>query len=91
MNNTGTYKKEQATENFLNMICKSWTWARLTKQEKIKFLDMIYSYDIQNRIKGTYNDRVDICNMIYHSFLLGLGYNPTGWREPDQNTETPKF
>ena len=73
-------------DDYCNMIFQSWTWERLTKEEKNKFLDFIY--DFKKGIKGTYKQRWDQLNLLYHSFLLGLGYKPIGWREEE---EKPTF
>lgn len=71
--------KENAKSDFLKMIFKSWTWARLTDQEKVKFVDLI-SNDNYN-ISGNYLQRYNAYNFGYFAFLQGLGYKPTGWRE----------
>lgn len=71
--------KENAKSDFLEMIFKSWTWARLTDQEKVKFVDLINN-DNYN-ISGNYLQRYNAYNFGYFAFLQGLGYKPTGWRE----------
>lgn len=73
--------KEQVFEDFLKIIKNSWTWAKLTKEEQLRFADLISQAHIQDSVKGTRKNRWAILNAIYESFLLGLEYKPTGWRE----------
>lgn len=72
-------------EYFQTIIKKSWTWQRLTEEEKAKFINLNF-----DNIKGTKTQRILLFNDIYHAFLTGLGYEPIGWREPDKN-EIPTF
>ena len=73
--------KENATKDFLEMIKKSWTWARLTEEEKTQFMKSWETVTISwangrdNAVKGTYKDRWQICNAMYEMFLAGVGYN----------------
>ena len=71
-------------DDYCNMIFKSWTWERLTKEEKDRFLGFIY--DFKKEIKGTYNQRWNQLHLLYHSFLIGLNYKPIGWREEEKPT-----
>lgn len=78
--------KENTVYNYFNtVIVKSWTWERLTDDEKERFKTCI---DF-SRIKGSQRQRVEVLNMVYSAFLHGLGYTPTGWRETDP--EAPLF
>lgn len=70
-------EKELATRDFLEMIRKSWTWARLTDQEKERFVDVVYDCDV----KGSYKQRFHILHKLYHAFLMGMNYDPLNWRE----------
>ena len=71
-------KYSPVVENYLqNVIKKSWTWEKLTKEEQRRFIDM----DVFDRIKGNDKTRVEWLNTIYQSFLSALGYKPIGWRE----------
>lgn len=71
-------KHTMAVENyFQNVIKKSWTWQKLTEEERKRFIDM----NVFDRIKGNDNTRVEWLNTIYQSFLSALGYKPIGWRE----------
>lgn len=64
---------------FDETISKSWTWERLTDDEKERFKNCI---DF-SKIKGTARQRVEMLNMVYAAFLKGVGYKPIGWREAE--------
>lgn len=65
---------------FQRVIKKSWTWDRLTEEEREKFINM----DVFDQIKGRTETRVEWLNTIYTSFLTALGYKPIGWREIEE-------
>lgn len=70
---------------FNTVISRSWSWERLTDDEKERFKACI---DF-SRITGTKHQRIKVLNMVYSAFLHGVGYKPIGWREPDP--EAPQF
>ena len=81
--------KENAPQDFLEMIKKSWTWERLNQKERKQFMDafdtIVYSWGnskYDKAIKGTYKDRWHILNAMYHMFLAGVGYdnNDPRWK-----------
>ena len=72
---------------FRNVIKNSWTWNRLTEEERKRFIDM----DVFDKIKGNDKTRIEWLNTIYHSFLCALGYKPIGWRETEEEKEMPLF
>lgn len=59
------------------VIKKSWTWEKLTDDEKKRFLAM----KVFDRIKGNDAVRIEWLNSIYSAFLDALEYKPIGWRE----------
>ena len=73
-------------EYFQNVIKKSWTWGKLTEEEKVRFANM----DEFRKIKGSKKIRIEWLNTIYFSFLTGVGYNGNGWREINKE-KTPFF
>ena len=81
--------KEKAKDYFVDMIQKSWTYARLTKKEKENLSKVFNSSLTESCLKGTYEQRWAILNGIYHSFLMALDYNATNWRE--ENEDIPLF
>ena len=70
-------KYTQTVDEFYESLTQSWTWKRLTEEEKKKFNNM----NVLDRLKGTNNQRIDSLNLIYHAFLLGLGYDSPNWRD----------
>lgn len=81
-------KYSSAVEDyFQNVIKKSWTWDRLTEEERRRFIDM----SVFDRIKGNNKIRVEWLNTIYESFLSALGYKPIGWRETEEEKEVSRF
>ena len=77
-------KETAIQEYFIDVIQKSWTWERLTEEEKQRFLEIDVS-----RVYGTAAQRVRTFNTVYHAYLLGLGYMPIGWREAAE--DIPQF
>lgn len=60
-----------------NVLKKSWTWARLTEEERQRFLSM----EVFDEIKGNDRTRIEWLHTIYEAYLTALGYKPIGWRE----------
>ncbi len=79
-------KYSNAVETYIqNVIKKSWTWEKLTEEERKRFIDM----DVFDRIKGNDQTRIEWLNTIYQSFLSALGFEPIGWRETEK--DIPQF
>lgn len=83
--------KENALKDYLEMIKKSWTWARLTEKERKTFEEWLHK--ARYELKGSYKQRWEILGNYYTMFLLGTGYdNPLNWRETEQERkENPRF
>ena len=73
--------KENAQTDWTDMIVKSWTWAKLTKEERNKFGDELNKETTKKIISGTYKKRWEILNVLYSMFLEGCGYNGGNWRD----------
>ena len=73
--------KEKVRDYFTDMIKQSWTYAKMTESERKRIVDMIYSKRTEDCLKGSYKQRWEILQAIYNSFLMGLDYQPIGWRE----------
>ena len=71
----------KALENFIEMIVESWTYDRLTEEERKKLGRVLYSIQTKRSLKGTYEHRWEILQAIYSSFIMALDYKPIGWRE----------
>lgn len=78
-------EKTKALENFYNMILNSWTYKKLTKEEKNKFDELMEHTRTQEALKGTYKQRWEILQAIYGAFLYGCGYNGYNWRSEEES------
>lgn len=82
--------KENAYNDWFEMIFKSWTWDRLTDDERSVFVEQMDSWcNYRKLLIGTYKQRWEILNELYHIYLVGIGYNSFNWRENAE--ENPKF
>ena len=82
-------EKEKTLIEFRDMIKKSWTYDRMTQEEKDNIMEVL-SYNSQttiNALKGTKKQVWDTLQAIYYSFLLALDYKPTGWRETEEEKQ----
>jgi hypothetical protein len=76
------HDKENALLHFIVMICKSWTFERMTDQEKENCINALIETDDYNALKGNWEARFYILHAVYNAFLSGLGYTHGGsWRE----------
>ena len=73
--------KENAQADWTDMIVKSWTWARLTREERNKFGDELNKETTKKIISGAYEQRWETLNTLYSMFLEGCGYNGGNWRD----------
>lgn len=73
--------KENVFKDHYEMIKNSWTYAKLTNEEKERLNLLVYDNCVRKSIKGTYNQRYEMLNILYRAFLLGVGYNDGNWRE----------
>ena len=80
--------KEQAKQDWLEMISKSWTWARLTENERKAFSSLLEHPCSSAVIRGSYEQRWEACEALYHTYLEGLGYTPLEWRETPSTKTT---
>ena len=77
-------KKENALINFKKMIYQSWTYQKLTKEEKEQLERTFEDTAVKKSIKGTYYQRWETLQGIYHAFLFGVGYTSHHWREKEE-------
>lgn len=71
-------KTENVVDNyFQNIIKNSWTWSRLTEEEKERFINL----GAFKKIRGSKDIAAEWAFTIYESFLTGLGYDGIKWRE----------
>ena len=76
-----TRNKDNAKNEWLDMVAKSWTWALLNQYEKQLFLDRVEQFDYNGEISGTYNQRWGILNALYTVYLDGIGRDEIDRRE----------
>lgn len=80
--------KNLAKQEYLEMIKKSWTWAKLTEKEREKFSELLEHPCSAVVIRGNYNQRWEACEALYHTYLEGLGYKPLDWRDNQPTVST---
>lgn len=73
--------KENAIDNFCEMIKLSWTYDKLTPKERTQLDKTFEDVRTIEALKGNYNQRWQILQAIYNAFLKGCGYNNFQWRE----------
>lgn len=78
--------KEQAQADYITMIRNSWTFQRMTQKEQEKAIKALHCPDM---LQGSYKQRWYTLEAVYRAFLLGIGYDGTYWREPEENKPLP--
>lgn len=73
--------KELVLSDFIGMIKESWTYNKMTYEEKERLLDMLDSNRTKDALKGTYDNRWCVLQAIYGAYLIGIGYDNFNWRE----------
>lgn len=73
--------KDNALNDFINMIVKSWTYDRLTEKERERCMEALR----ETTLKGNWNCRCEILHSVYNAFLLALDCKSIGWREDAEN------
>lgn len=73
--------KDFVFTDFLEMIKKSWTYDRMTREEKEKIHVILLDCRTTDNIKGTYRQRWEALNAVYFAFLIAIDYNGPDWRE----------
>lgn len=72
--------KTEAAKDYIEAIKRSWTYARLTDEERARLFKAIQNC-CDTCLKGSYQQRREQLQSIYYAFLLALDYKPIGWRE----------
>lgn len=83
------HNKEKAFSDFMEMIRNSWTYDRMTDDEKRRLAKAFEWVDCCGLV-GTYKQRLAILHIAYNAFLQGIGYTDFNWREPDP-AQVPMF
>lgn len=80
--------KGDALSDFMKMIFNSWTYKRMTEQERER-LKKAFNSAQARELKGDYKTRWAALQFMYIAFLNALGFNGFNWRE--QNAEQIPF
>lgn len=72
--------KDRAYCDFKSMISDSWTWGRMTDEERTTFENNFACWSCS--VGGSCDTRYAIFNLLYQAYLVGIGYNGMAWREP---------
>lgn len=76
--------KELAIHNFKVMIEQSWTYGKMTKEERINWEKVLSDVRTITCLKGSYDTRWNILHALYMSYLIGIGYDGFAWRESEE-------
>lgn len=78
-------EKENVIYKFIEMIKNSWTYEKMTPNEKQACILTLTSNRSIDALKGTYKQRWAILNALYGAYLDGLGYDGGLWRETSED------
>lgn len=75
-------EKENAFIKFICMCAQSWTFKRMTQEEKENCIKAFIWANEQGMITGSFEHRWKIMQAIYNAFLTALGFyeNHADWR-----------
>lgn len=79
--------KNKALYDYKEVIYQSWTYRRLTIEEKERLEETLNHESIKECLKGNYYQRIDIVRAVYTAFLRGVGYSGFDWREEEMENE----
>lgn len=86
-------KNREAVDYYLDTICKSWSYMKLTADEKNRFekiMTIAFRSDMKHSVvslHGTAEQRRKQVDMMYFSFLEALGFDGGLWRSEDKEGE----
>lgn len=74
-------EKKDFLHDFIIMTKASWTYNKMTEDEKSRCIDLLTSERVKMCL--LYNDKHKwrILNAVYNAYLLGLGYDGFEWRD----------
>ena len=73
--------KDTALLHFCAMICRSWTFERMTHDEKERCISTLWWTANQNALRGNFGAMWIVMQAVYNAFLSGLGCDGSKWRE----------
>lgn len=73
-------EREEIRDAYISRLRKSWTYARLTYEERTALAEAFYEFPVYGSTKKQVTDQL---NAVYYAFLCALGYNNNkmNWRE----------
>lgn len=74
----------EIVNDYIEMIKNSWTYERLTSEERKRLIDLFNHVSVLNSLKYTKDHKWDVLHDVYYSFLIALEYTPIGWREENE-------
>ena len=82
-------KENAVSYYFENVTKKSWTWGKMTDEERDRFVEVLSNW--KDKIKGNARARREQVCMIYDAFLEGIGYTGFMWRSENPSPMAPMF
>lgn len=79
--------KSRALDDYKEVIYQSWTYGKLTTEEKERLEKTLNNESIKECLKGNYYQRIDIIRAVYTTFLYGVGYSGFNWRKEEMENE----
>lgn len=73
--------KENAMTHALVVARNSWTFERMTEEEKTRCILAMTDTRTKDAAKGSFQQRYAVYMAVYGAFLDGIGYNGPFWRE----------
>lgn len=73
--------KDNAAARYIVSVCQSWTFARMTPEEKERCIEAFLFAIEQGLVIGNAMQRWRQFDAIYNAYLAALGYDGMGWRE----------
>lgn len=73
--------KENALTEFKEMIEKSWTYNKMTTKEKENWQQALEDIRVHKALKGSWQQRWEILQAIYETYLKALDYQNGLWRQ----------
>ena len=79
---------KELIQKFNEMTIKSWTYEKLTPEEKEQWKMTIFNNNmVEKALKGTESQKYHILHTIYKAFLMGCGYDNFNWRCSEEEKE----
>lgn len=70
-------EREQIRKDIIKIYTQSWTYERLSKNEKENIIDLLQTCKLYGNNKKQIGETL---HDIYSAFLTALNYKPFGWR-----------